>query len=212
VTADTPDRSVLLIGASQRVLDDSVAALRDLGYTAQATSDFSSDITGQFDVTHIDLVSLGGQVPPDRKAELKQQIGAINPGAIVLDSLGGIPGLIASQVQEAFTADRQDPAQAPAYTPGDRSIRLTLQDPAAVKVTVWWRTSIIPPDPKSDSLVLLDDRLASGHHTISVPDHVFLPPRRSPNSPNLPLAVFASVHVDGAIYNFSIAHGIGELV
>jgi hypothetical protein len=74
-------------------------------------------------------------------------------------------------------------------------------------VTVWWRTSIIPPDPKSDSLVLLDDRLASGHHTISVPDHVFLPPRRSPNSPNLPLAVFASVQVDGAICNFSVAPG-----
>jgi hypothetical protein len=141
VTTDTSNRSVLLIGASQRILDDSIAALCDLGYTAQATSDFFSDITGRFDVTHIDLVSLGGQVPPDRKDELKQQIGAINPRVIVLDSLAGIPGLIASQVQEAFTADRQDPAQAPAYTPGDRSIRLTLQDPAAVKVTVWWRTS-----------------------------------------------------------------------
>lgn len=205
VTTDTSNRSVLLIGASQRILDDSIAALCDLGYTAQATRDFFSDITGRFDVTHIDLVSLGGQVPPDRKDELKQQIGAINPRVIVLDSLAGIPGLIASQVQEAFTADRQDPAQAPAYTPGDRSIRLTLQDPAAVKVTVWWRTSIVPPDPKSDSLVLLDNRLTSGHHTIPVPDHVFLPPRRSPNSPNPPQAVFASVQVEGAIYNFSIA-------
>jgi hypothetical protein len=207
VTTDTSNRSVLLIGASQRILDDSIAALCDLGYAAQATSDFSSDITGRFDLTRIDLVSLGGQVPPDRKDELKQQIGAINPRVIVLDSLGGIPGLIASQVQEALTADRQDPAQAPAYTPGDRSIRLTLQDPAAVKVTVWWRTSIVPPDPKSDSLVLLDNRLTGGHHTIPVPDHVFLPPRRSPNSPDLPLAVFASVKVEGAIYNFSIAEG-----
>jgi hypothetical protein len=31
MTASTPQRSVLLIGASQRVLDDSVAGLRDLG-------------------------------------------------------------------------------------------------------------------------------------------------------------------------------------
>jgi hypothetical protein len=207
MTTDTPQRSVLLIGASQRILDDSVAALCDLGYTAQATSDFFSDITGRFDVTHIDLVSLGGQVPSDRKDELKQQIGAINPRVIVVDSLAGIPGLIVSQVQEAFTADRQDPAQAPAYYPGDRSIRLTLQDPAAVKVTVWWRTSIVPPDPTSDSLVLLDDRLPGGHHTILVPDHVFLPPRRSPNSPNPPQVVFASVQVEGAICNFSIAAG-----
>ena len=177
MTTDTTQRSVLVFGKSRLVLDDTVAALRDLGYTAQATSDFFSDITGQFDITEIDLIVLGTQVPPNRQAELKEEIGAINPRVIVLDSLGGIPGLIASQVQEAFTADRQDPAQAPAYTPGDRSIRLTLQDPAAVKVTVWWRTSIVPPDPKSDSLVLLDGRLASGHHTIPVPDRVFLPPR-----------------------------------
>jgi hypothetical protein len=204
VTADTPQRSVLLIGASQRVLDDSLAALRDLGYIAQGTNDFSSDITGRFDVTRIDLISLGGQVPPDRKDELKEQIGAINPRVIVLNSLAGIPGLIASQVQEAFTADRRDPAHAPAYTPGDRSIRLTLAYPAAVKVTAWWRTSIIPPDPQSDSLVLLDDQLPGGHHTIPVPDHVFLPPSRSPNSPQ---AVFATVQVCAAIYNFSIAAG-----
>jgi len=205
MTTSTPQRSVLVIGASQRVLDDAVAALHDLGYTAQATNDFFSDITGRFDVAHIDLVSLGTQVPADRQAELKEQIGAINPRVIFLNSLGGIPGLIASQVQEAFTADRKDPANAPAYAPGDRSIRLTLAAPAAVKVTIWWRTSIVPPTPKSDSLVLLDDRLPSGDHTISVPDHVFLPPRRSAESPNLPLAVFATVQVDAATYNFSIA-------
>ena len=205
MTTDTPQRSVLLIGASQRILDDSVAALRDLGYTAQATSDFFSDITGRFDVTHIDLVSLGGQVPPDRKDELKQQIGAINPRVIVLDSLAGIPGLIASQVQGAFTAGRQGPARAPAYTPGDRSIRLTLADPAAVKVTLWWRTSIIPPDPKSDSLVLLEDRLAAGHHAIPV--HAHIPPLAATPSGPRPAAWFATVQVNEAIYALSIAAG-----
>jgi hypothetical protein len=129
MTTDTPQRSVLLIGASQRILDEAVAALCDLGYTAQATSDFFSDITGQFDVTKIDLVVLGTQAPPDRQAELKEQIGAINPRVIFVQSLGGIPGLITSQVQGAFAADHQDPAHAPTYTPGDRSIRLTLPDP-----------------------------------------------------------------------------------
>jgi hypothetical protein len=81
---------------------------------------------------------------------------------------------------------------------------LVLADPAAVKVTVWWRTSIIPPDPKSDSLVLFDGRLPGGQHTIPVPDQVFLPPKRSPDSPDLPLAVFATVQDDAAIYNFSL--------
>jgi hypothetical protein len=110
MTTGAPPRSVLLIGASQRIVDDSAAGLRDLGYTAQATSGFFSDITGRFDVAHIDLVKVGGQVPADRKAELKGQMGAINPKVIVLDSPAGVPGLIASQVQEAFTADRQDSA------------------------------------------------------------------------------------------------------
>lgn len=205
MTTGTPQRSVFVLGASQRVLDDTVAGLRDLGYDAQASNDFFSDIPGRFQTTGIDLVVFGTRLPPERQAELKEQISATNPGVIFVDSLGGIPGLIASQVQEAFAAGCQDPAHAPAYTPGDRSIRLTLAHQADVKVTVWWRTSIVPPDPKSDSLVLLDDELAAGHHTIPVPDQVFRPPTRSPNSPDLPLAVFATVQVDAAIYNFSIA-------
>ena len=63
MTTGIPQRSVLLIGASQRILDESVAALRDLGYTAQVTSEFFSDITGRFDITHIDLVRWAGKSP-----------------------------------------------------------------------------------------------------------------------------------------------------
>lgn len=207
MTTAPPRRSVLVIGASQRVLDETVTVLRDLGYTAQATSDFLGDIPGRFDVTRIDLVSLGGQVPSDRKTELRRQIAAGNPRVIFLDSLAGIPGLIAAQVQQAFTADRQVLARSPACTPGDRSVELTLADPAPVKVTAWWRTSVIPPDPKSESLVLLDGMLPSGKHTVPVPGHVFQPPRRSPNSPSLPPAVFASVQIGEAVYVFSIAAG-----
>jgi hypothetical protein len=51
----------------------------------------------------------------------------------------------------------------------------------------------VPPDPKSDSLLHLDDELAGGDHTIPVPDHV--PPK----------AAFATVQIDSAIYAFSIA-------
>ncbi len=202
----TPQPSVLLIGASQRVLDEAVAVLRDLGYTAQETNDFSSDITGRFNITNIDLVALGHLIPPDRKAELKEQIAVINPQVTFRDPpLAGIPGLIASQVQEAFNAGHQDPARAPTYTPGDRSIRLTLADPAAVKVTVYWRTALIPPDPKSDSLVLLDDQLPRGDHTIPVPGHV--PPQTATPTGPRPAEWFATVQADAAIYNFSIAAG-----
>jgi hypothetical protein len=192
MTNDNAQRSVLLIGKSQLVLDESVAGLRDLGYKAEATNDFT-DITGRFDVKEIDLVVFGGQVPPDRKAELGEEIGAINPRVIFVQGLAGIPGLIINQVQGAFTANHQDQTRAPTYTPDDRSIRLNLADPADVKVTVWWQTSFVPPDPKSDSLLLLDDQLADGDHAIPVPDHV--PPK----------AAFATVKIDAAIYAFSIA-------
>jgi hypothetical protein len=192
MTPDNPQRSVLLIGKSQLVLDDAVAGLRDLGYKGEATNDFT-DITGRFDVKAIDLVVFGGQVPPDRKAELSEEIAAINPQAIFVQGLAGIPGLIINQIQGAFTAHHQDPTRAPTYTPDDRSIRLSLAEPAGVKVTVWWQTSFVPPDPKSDSLQLLDDQLASGDHAVPVPGHI--PPQ----------AAFATVQIDAATYAFSIA-------
>jgi hypothetical protein len=135
----------------------------------------------------------GGQVPPDRKAELREEIGAINPRVIFVQGLAGIPGLIVNQVQGALTADRQNPIAAPIYTPDERSIRLTLADPADVKVTIWWQTSFVPPDPESESLQLLDKRLGGGDHAIPVPDLV---PHK---------AAFATVQVDAAIHAFSIA-------
>jgi hypothetical protein len=192
MTTDNPQLSALLIGKSQRVLDDAVAGLRDLGYKADGTNDFS-DITGRFDVAKIDLVVFGGQVPPDRKAELQEEIGAINPQVIFVQGLAGIPGLIVNQVNGAFTADHRDPARAPTYSPHDRSIRVSLAQPADVKVSVWWQTSFVPPDPRSDSVLLLDSHLDGGDHTVAVPDHV--PPQ----------AAFATVQVDAAVYAFSIA-------
>jgi hypothetical protein len=51
----------------------------------------------------------------------------------------------------------------------------------------------VPPDPRSESFVLLDDQLADGDHAIPVPDHV---PAK---------AAFATVNVDAATYAFSIA-------
>lgn len=192
MTTDNAERSVLLIGKSRLVLNDSVAGLRALGYRAEATNDFA-DITGRFDARKLDLIVFGGQVPPDRKAELTEEIAAINPQVTFVQGLAGIPGLIINQVRGAFASEHQDPTRAPAYAPGERSIRLTLASPANVRVTAWWQTSFVPPDPKSDSLVLLDDRLGDGDYTVPLPDHV---PQK---------AAFATVKVDAAIYAFSIA-------
>lgn len=188
----TSQRSVLLIGRSQHVLDESVAGLQALGYPAQGTNDFSN-VIGRFDPRTLDLVVFGGQVPPDRKAELREEIGAINPRIIFVQGLAGIPGLIVSQVQGAFGG--QDPAVAPSYEAADRSIRLTLTGPAEVTVTLWWGTSFVPPDPKSDSLQVLRERLPSGDHLVPVPAHI-------PQT-----AAFASVRIDDTIYAFSITAG-----
>jgi hypothetical protein len=192
MVTNSPRRSVLLIGKSQLVLDDAVAALRDLGHNAEATNDFT-EVTARFDMKKVDLVVFGGQVPPDRKAELREQISAINPRVIFIQGLAGIPGLIVNQVEGALASHDHDPSRAPTFTPETRSIQVTLTGPADVKVTIWWQTSFVPPDPKSDSLLLLNDRLPAGDHAIPVPDLV--PPK----------AAFATVQVDTASYAFSIA-------
>lgn len=204
MTTHNPQRSVLVIGRSQLVLDEAVAGLRQLGYAAEATNDVSNDIASRFDFTDINLVLFGTQVPTERETEFKVGIRAINPDIVVVQGLGRIPGLIVNQVQAAFAAEHQDSVRPPTYTPDDRSIRLALADPADVKVTVFWRTSMVPPDPKSDSRVLLDDRLVSGDHTIPVPDHVFIPPTVPEEVVRPARAVFATVQVDAAIFNFSI--------
>src|SRR6266542_308096 len=109
-----PQRSVLLIGKSQLVLEDSVRGLRARGYTAQATSDFA-DVTARFAAREIDLVVFGGQVLSERKNRLREEIGAINPRVIFVQGLAGIPGLIVNQVHGAFTTNQQDPTRAPTY-------------------------------------------------------------------------------------------------
>ena len=192
MATENPQRSVLLIGKSQLVLDEAVAGLHDLGHRAEGTNDFA-DVTERFDMNEIDLVVFGGQVPPDHRAELREGISAINPRIIFVQGLAGIPGLIVHQVEGALASHDQDPSQAPTFTPETRSIQVNLIGPAHVKVTLWWQTSFVPPDPKSDSLLLLDDRLPAGDHAIPVPDLV--PPK----------ATFATVQVDAAVYAFSIA-------
>ena len=118
-------QGVLIIGKSQLVLDDSVAGLRDLGYTADATNDFV-DMTGRFDPRRLSVVVFGGQVPQDRRVQLKEEILAVNREVIFVDGLAGIPGLIISQVEAAFAADHLDPTQAPSFAHDQRLIRLTL--------------------------------------------------------------------------------------
>jgi hypothetical protein len=185
------ERSVLVLGRSRQILDEAVSGLRYLGYRADATNDFA-DVTARFDTREIDLVVFGGQVPPERRAELEEEIGAINPGVIVVSGLSGIPGLIVNQIQGAFAAAQEHVVDA-RFTPDDRTIRFRVPEAAPAEVSVWWQTSFVPPDPKSDSLLLLDETLAAGDHVVAVPDRI-------PTT-----AAFATVRVGAAVAAFSIA-------
>jgi hypothetical protein len=94
MTTDNVQLSVLLIGKSQLVLDESVAGLHDLGYKALATNDFT-DISGRFDVKRGRPGRLRRTSAPDRKAEPREEIGAVNPGVTV------VQGLAASQASSS---------------------------------------------------------------------------------------------------------------
>ena len=192
MTTIDADHNVLVIGRSQAVLDTTVALLRDRGYSAQATNHFEA-ITTQIDPRTLDLVVFGGQVPPAKKAEMREEISAANDAVTFAQGLSGIPGLIADQVAGVLAGEQLIPGQAPVYDAGTKTIALSLYAPLDIKVTAYWITALIPPDPKSDSLTLHDGPLPAGDHTFVIPDTV-----------SLDAAAFATVRAGAAIWSFRL--------
>jgi hypothetical protein len=190
-TTDT-DPKVLVIGRSQAVLGATVDLLRDRGYAAQATSNFEA-ITDQADPRTLELVVFGGQVAPAKKAEMREEISAVNHTVKFLQGLSGIPGLIADQVADALAGEQLIPGQAPSYEAATKTIALSLYTSLEVMVTAYWITELIPPDPKSDSLVLHDGPLPAGDHAFEIPDAV-----------SLDTAAFATVRAGAAIWSFRL--------
>jgi hypothetical protein len=185
----TAQRRVLLIGKSSAVLADTVRLLDDRGFTAEATNRFD-DVLAEFDVRRLDLVVFGGQVPEERRATLKRDILARNERVSFVQGLSGIPGLIARQVAGAFAPRDQNRESPPCYDADERTITLSLRQFRDVTVIAWWPTVSVPPNPLSDSLVLIEKRLAKGAHFIPVP-HV-VPHETS----------FVTVQVDDAVWAF----------
>lgn len=185
------DHKVLVIGRSQAVLDATVDLLLERGYSAQATNDFEA-ITDQADPRTLDLVVFGGQIPPAKKVEMREQISAANQVVMFVQGLSGIPGLIVDQVSAALAGEQLIPGQAPLYDAADGTIGLSLYASLEVKVTVYWITELIPPDPKSDSLVLHDGPLQPGDYAFEIPNTVSLD------------AAFATVRAGTAIWSFRL--------
>jgi hypothetical protein len=168
--ANRPAR-VLVIGRSETVLSEAVTILREKGYAAGATNEFDRTLH-LFDARQLDLVVFGGMVPPDTKEHLREQISARNPATAFVQGYAGIPGLIAEQVEAAFSDGTTGPTASVSYDAKSRSIGLSLDGPQAVTVTIWWATSFVPPEPKSTSRVILDEELPAGPHTIAIPAEV----------------------------------------
>ena len=185
-------RRVLIVGKSRAVLASTVSLLHDRGYTADATNRFD-DVIAEFDLRGVDLVVFGGQVPEERRAALQRDIVRLNEGVIFVQGLAGIPGLIVRQVEGAFAARVQHRESPPSYHADVRTISLSLRQSRDVTVIGWWQTSFVPPDPLSDSLIIIDKRLPEGEHSIPLPDVV-------PQT-----ASFVTVQVDDAIWAFSVA-------
>jgi hypothetical protein len=188
----TTTKNVLIMGRSQLVLNTSVELLAELGYGAQATREFD-DITSQVDARQLDIVIFGGQVAPDQKSEIREALVAVNADIKFLQGLAGIPGLIVDQVDAAAAGEVLIPGQAPSYDVGKRVIGLSLFAPLEVKVTAYWATALVPPDPKSDFALLHEGQLPAGEHRFPIPDAVALN------------AAFATVRAGGASWSFRLS-------
>jgi hypothetical protein len=164
-----PDR-VLVVGRSPSVLLAAVDILRTKGYSADSTNQFDQ-VLDDYDVTDLDVLVFGGMVPADTKQQLREDISHRNPHVTFIQGLAGIAGLIAAQVQATTSAETLRNGEV-AYDAAQRSIQLTLDDPAPVTIEAWWATSFVPPEPKSASMQVFDGQLDAGSHTIPLPDQV----------------------------------------
>jgi hypothetical protein len=187
----TPVKQVLIVGRSRSVLDAAVALLEQRGHRAQATNDFD-DVAGQADATQLDLVVLGGQVPPAKKDEIRATILARNPNVEFLQGLAGIPGLIVDQVEAALAGEVLIAGQTPTYDASGQAIALSLYASLDVTVTVYW-AKFVPPEPISHSSVLFEGSLPAGDHRFGVPDTVGLD------------AAFATVRAGDGRWSFRLA-------
>ncbi len=72
-----------------------------------------------------------------------------------------------------------------------RRITLSLNRSRTVTVTAWWPALVVPPDPKSDSLVLIDGQRIDGELAIGLPDVV-------------PQTAFVTVRLDDTVHAFRV--------
>ncbi|TDW21775.1 hypothetical protein [Kribbella kalugense] len=178
------DQRILIIGRSPSVILDAADILRNKGFRADATNQFDEVLT-EYDATDFDVVLFGGMVPADTKRQLRDEISKVNDHVTFVQGLAGIAGLIAAQVEGIGST-----ADGVAYE--NRTVQLTLKEPAEVVVEAFWGTSFTPPEPKSASMRVIETRFDAGEHVIPLPDEI----------PTV--ASFVTVSVGSAVYAFTV--------
>jgi hypothetical protein len=168
--AQDKTKSVLVIGRSERVLRETVDLVCRNGRTAGATNDFEN-VLALFDVAALDIVVFGGMVPPATKGIIRSKLTEANPTITFGQGLAGIPGLIAAQVEAAAVPRRLEPGSI-TYDRHNRTVTLSLQSPEHVRLTSFWGTAFVPPDPESASEVIFVDTLEPGRYTVPLPPSV----------------------------------------
>jgi hypothetical protein len=158
--------SALVLGRSEKVLNETVELIRSSGRAAGATNDFDNVLT-LFDAASLDVVVFGGMVPPGTKEVLRTDLAAANPAVAFVQGLAGIPGLIAAQVEGALIPRRHP--ESITYDGDSRTVTISLQSAENVRVIGFWHTAFVPPDPESTSEIIFDDTLDPGRHTVSLP-------------------------------------------
>jgi hypothetical protein len=166
---DEPAARILVIGRSPSVILDAAEILRSKGFHADATNQFDEVLT-EYDTADLDVVVFGGMVPPDTKQHLREEISKVNNRVTFVQGLAGIAGLIAAQVEGVTSTGGDDDVVA--YDTTERTVRLTLREPARVVVEAWWATSFTPPEPASTSTRVVDSQLDSGEHLVPLPAEV----------------------------------------
>lgn len=186
-----PTTTILVIGRSEKVLKETVDLLRQRGWAAGATNDFDNVLT-LFEPSSLNIVVFGGMVPPNVKETLRTDLAAANPAITFVQGLAGMPGLLVAQVEAALAPTSRHDPESISYDGDSRTVAISLQSPAQVRVTGFWGTAFIPPDPESTSEVVFDTTLGAGTHAVPLPS----------SFPSV--ASFIVVHVDTDVFPFTV--------
>ncbi|MGO2519424.1 MAG: hypothetical protein ACTH8F_04840 [Microbacterium sp.] len=159
-------KRVLILGRSGRVLLDTVEILRDRGFAANASNQLGT-VLDDYDMSDVDLLVVGGMVPPELRQSLESEISRRNPKVQFIQGLGGIAPLLAAQVEEHFFG-RVDNVQFDAV---ERRIRVDLARTSHVLLHIFWAT-FASSEPVSHMAIAFDGELAAGSHAPVIPDGV----------------------------------------